>query len=667
MDNYHVAMAHLVDDADKARFLANRILDADRSAPIVGIAVPKWLSEPFVPAADLDKAVGGTASVYVISTGDASWELTYRLPSGLDVYGSALRIWWPGVRDDAKRRDHPLIFVNDRSEARSVIAQVCSLLSLDESSPRPAPPEPGSEHAAVVTRIVPTGAELELVDGTPAFAHTKHLSKHKLPAGRVVRVGQPVRVQISERQRGRTRLAVSLLPFEPDPRKRIAENYPDGSVLEGKVRRLQNFGAFVELLPGLDGLVHKRHISRQWVNHPDEYLSLGDRVFVTIMRTDEQGKIELSMTAVPEDADPVAASIYPDGPPWLPVVDETVRQPLLRVRQPIPAEALARMDPNRRADALPGGEAADNECPPADSQAPTPLDVARTAQPEPLRAEHQEVEHTADELEDTIAQAKRVQAESRRLLDDSSHRLARLRSEAAQLRYTIEHELGEIRRRVLETVESETEESIGSTQHALDDARAEIAQLREQLTATEQDRHDLLERLRAATARADAAEKAERASRKDVRQQRNENAKLRDELAAALPDTKALLVAIRRQWEMTTTAADREQYPWREPVFGPEFTTSLNRVEGIGRERVVEVCADVVCRRAPDRPGLEVHALRSSDKGGAPQRVRADGAKAYRASLQVNTPAARRLHYWELPDGGVELAKIVYHDDFSIT
>lgn len=662
-------MAHLVDDADKARFLANRILDADRSAPIVGIAVPKWLSEPFVPAADLDKAVGGTASVYVISTGDASWELTYRLPSGLDVYGSALRIWWPGVGDDTKRQDHPLIFVNDHSEAASVVAQVRSLLSLDEASPRPGPPEPGSEHAAVVTRIVPTGAELELVDGTPAFAHTSHLSKHKLPAGRVVRVGQPVRVQISGRQRGRTRMAVSLLPFEPDPRKRIAENHPDGSVLEGKVRRLQNFGAFVELLPGLDGLVHKRHISSQWVNHPEEYLSLGDRVFVQIVRTDEQGKIELSMTAVPEDADPVAASIYPDGPPWLPVVDETVRQPVPRAHQPIPPEALARMDPNRRAEPEADPPATVDECRPADdgTLAPTPLDIARQVQPDSPNAERTNVEHAADRLEDTIARAKRVQAESRQLMDDSSHRLARLRSEAAQLRYTIEHELGDLRRRVLETVESETEESIGSTQRALDDARAEIARLREQLEATEQDRHDLLERLRTATARADAAEKAEKASRKDARRQRDENAKLRDDLAAALPDTQVLLAAIRRQWEMTTTEADREHYRWREPVFGPEFAASLDRVEGISRDRVVEVCADVACRRAPDRPGLEVHALRSSDKGGAPQRVRDDGAKAYRASLQVHTPAARRLHYWELADGGVELAKIVYHDDFSIT
>jgi predicted RNA-binding protein with RPS1 domain len=674
-------MAHLVDDADKARFLANRILDEDRTAPIVGIAVPKWLSEPFIPAARLDKAVGGTASVYVIRTGDASWELTYRLPSGLDLYGSALRIWWPGVSEDAKRHDHPLIFVNDRSDASSVIAQIRELLSLDETTSEPPPPEPGSEHAAVVTRIVPTGAELELANGTPAFAHTSHLSRHGLAPSRVVRVGQSVRVCVSQ-QRDRSRAAVTLLPFEPEPHERIAGAYPAGSVLDGKVVRLQNFGAFVQLLPGVDGLVHKRHISRQWVNHPEEYLSIGDRVFVTIVRTDELGKIELSMTGVPEDADPSAASIYPDGPPWLPVVDDTVKT---RATRPIPADALARLDPSRPPDLpLSVAGAVSDGSPPSDPESPeepsshtpapngvpvpTPRDLANVHRPtqSPQDPDATTVDHVADDLEDAITKARGVQTESRQLMDESSRRLARLKSEAAQLRYTIEHDLGDLRRRVLEVIESESDQIIGSTQRALDEARTEIAQLRDQLAAAEQDRLALLERLHSATARADAAERAEKAARSDARRQRDAATHLRDTLAAAMPEAAQLRAAIRAQWEASTTPADRERYAWREPTFGPEFAASLDRVEGVSRERVFEVCADAVCRRAPDRPGLELHALRSGDHGGAPQRVRADGAKAYRASLQVRTPAARRLHYWELRDGGIELAKIVYHDDFTI-
>jgi hypothetical protein len=132
----------------------------------------------------------------------------------------------------------------------------------------------------------------------------------------------------------------------------------------------------------------------------------------------------------------------------------------------------------------------------------------------------------------------------------------------------------------------------------------------------------------------------------------DENARLRDEIHAA--------------WDRATTPDDRRRYPWREPVIGVDFVDSLDRIRGVSRDRVVRVSAEVVCGRAPDVPGLEVHPLRESQAGDAPQRVRDDGAKAYRASLQTNAPAARRLHYWELPGGGVELSKIVYHDDFTI-
>ena len=61
-----------------------------------------------------------------------------------------------------------------------------------------------------------------------------------------------------------------------------------------------------------------------------------------------------------------------------------------------------------------------------------------------------------------------------------------------------------------------------------------------------------------------------------------------------------------------------------------------------------------------------VHPLRAARSAGSPQKVRADGARAFRVSLQSRTAAARRLHYWELGDGRVELARIGYHDDFTI-
>ena len=89
-------------------------------------------------------------------------------------------------------------------------------------------------------------------------------------------------------------------------------------------------------------------------------------------------------------------------------------------------------------------------------------------------------------------------------------------------------------------------------------------------------------------------------------------------------------------------------------------------MQGISRGKIVDACAHVASGRAAEIPGLELHPLRESEAGGAPQRTRDDGAKAWRCSLQAGSPAARRLHYWQLPDGRVELANVVYHEDFSI-
>lgn len=135
----------------------------------------------------------------------------------------------------------------------------------------------------------------------------------------------------------------------------------------------------------------------------------------------------------------------------------------------------------------------------------------------------------------------------------------------------------------------------------------------------------------------------------------------------ALDPAERFLSRAHAAWERMTPAADRERYAWRPPVLGPAFLESVEGIAGVSRERIVEVCAHVASGRARDIPGLELHVLRTSETGGAPGRERADGAKAWRCSLQANTPAARRLHFWRLPDGSVELANVVYHDDFSIS
>jgi len=111
------------------------------------------------------------------------------------------------------------------------------------------------------------------------------------------------------------------------------------------------------------------------------------------------------------------------------------------------------------------------------------------------------------------------------------------------------------------------------------------------------------------------------------------------------------------EWERSAQGSDRSTWPLRTYTVGPDFLPSLSRLEGVPRAKVVEVCVDVLTCRAETLASRELHPLRVSEAGGTEQRVRADdGAKALRVSLQINTPSARRLHFWRLPDGGVELS-----------
>lgn len=113
-----------------------------------------------------------------------------------------------------------------------------------------------------------------------------------------------------------------------------------------------------------------------------------------------------------------------------------------------------------------------------------------------------------------------------------------------------------------------------------------------------------------------------------------------------------------KTWVEQTLPADKIDHPLPEQwLVGPRFVSSLD-LEGISRERVLGVVVQVLTGRQPK----STHPLRRGVGGDDPQLRRPDGATAWRAPLQQNAPAARRLHYWRLPDGRIELSRVVPHD-----
>ncbi len=99
---------------------------------------------------------------------------------------------------------------------------------------------------------------------------------------------------------------------------------------------------------------------------------------------------------------------------------------------------------------------------------------------------------------------------------------------------------------------------------------------------------------------------------------------------------------------------------------GPQFAATVQQHGDRYRGKIVRACADVVLNAPELLRRADDHALRTGDGGSNPAIQRSDGAVARRCSIEQNTPAARRVHYWILPGGSIEFASINVHDDASI-
>ena len=118
-------------------------------------------------------------------------------------------------------------------------------------------------------------------------------------------------------------------------------------------------------------------------------------------------------------------------------------------------------------------------------------------------------------------------------------------------------------------------------------------------------------------------------------------------------------------WLMSIPERERESdFKLREYKIGHRFLETVERLSrdgGVGREQLVRTVAEVVSGWARTKASRAVKEWRTSKQGS--QQVRADGAAAWRVRVQSNTPSARRLKYWRLPDGTIELDSVGTHDE----
>ncbi|WP_422123428.1 30S ribosomal protein S1 [Planococcus sp. X10-3] len=161
--------------------------------------------------------------------------------------------------------------------------------------------EAGDVIEGKVQRIASFGAFVD-IGGVDGLVHISQLShEHIDQVSDAVTEGQEVKVKVLSVDRDAERISLSIKDTLPGPWDEIEEKAPKGSVHDGKVKRLVSYGAFVEVLPGVEGLVHISQIAHKHIATPNEVLSEGEEVQVKVLDVNKEDKrLSLSIKELQE-------------------------------------------------------------------------------------------------------------------------------------------------------------------------------------------------------------------------------------------------------------------------------------------------------------------------------------------------------------------------------
>ena len=199
-------------------------------------------------------------------------------------------LWWPGHERSAQGPDsRPL-------GARAPGRQAARVPWLDASQRYPV----GAHVKGRVISLTDYGAFIELEQGIEGLVHVSEMtwSKRMKHPSKILNVSQEVEAVVLNVNPQERRISLGLKQLEPNPWETLHEKFPVGSTVEGKVRNLTDFGAFIEIEDGIDGLVHVSNLSwTKRVKHPSEVLKKGDKVKAIVLAIEpENRRLSLGQT-----------------------------------------------------------------------------------------------------------------------------------------------------------------------------------------------------------------------------------------------------------------------------------------------------------------------------------------------------------------------------------
>jgi small subunit ribosomal protein S1 len=263
--------------------------------------------------------------------------------------------------------------------------------------------ESGQVVEGKISNIVDFGAFVDL-DGIDGLIHISELSwSHVNHPSEVVSIGDTVRIKVLDIDRDRQRISLGLKQTQEDPWQRVVSTHRSGDVLEGSVTKVVAFGAFVEILPGVEGLVHISELADHHVENPSEVVEPGTKLNVKILEIDEERRrLSLSIKRVEGQNMPmgdlgaqIAEAEGSNESAAGPVAEDDTSSSQAAGDVPSstpPADESSEVDE-------PQDEA------PADGTAEEPVAEAEVAEPEAEQVEPEAAEEPAAEAEEPVAEA----------------------------------------------------------------------------------------------------------------------------------------------------------------------------------------------------------------------------------------------------------------------
>ncbi len=168
-----------------------------------------------------------------------------------------------------------------------------------------------------ITNIVDYGAFVELEDGVEGLVHISEMSwtkKLKHPS-QILQVGDEVEVVVLEVDKDKKKISLGMKQIKPNPWDIVVEKYPEGTILEAPIKNITDFGIFVGIEEGIDGLIHISDISwTKKIHHPKELFKVGDVVRAKVLVVDKENeKFTLGIKQLSEDPWKKVPQKYPEG------------------------------------------------------------------------------------------------------------------------------------------------------------------------------------------------------------------------------------------------------------------------------------------------------------------------------------------------------------------